>query len=59
MLLLRQEGNEEAGAQIGAKYDEETLAFHGAMVIEAGFIHGHVVSNEMGMPAGAVLMYLT
>ena len=46
LLLLRQEGNAEAKARISAKYDEEKVTSHGAMVIEAGFIRGHVAANE-------------
>ena len=59
LLLLRQEGDEQAAKLIAENYDQQTLAFHGAMVIEAGFIQGAVSTDEHGLPRATRLLRLT
>ena len=59
LLLLRQESDEEAAKSIAASYDLRTVAYHDAMVIEAGFVHGIIATDENGLPRGASMLRLT
>ena len=58
LLLLKQEGDEESGKRLDG-YDEETVVLHGALAIEAGFLHGVVSDDAEGQPESIIIQRLT
>ncbi len=57
LLLLETEG-EEPGPDLSS-FTEEQRVYHSALLIEAGLVHGEIILDGNGQPAGAVALRLT
>jgi hypothetical protein len=57
LLLLEVEGQDPKPDLTG--YSEEARVYHSALLIEAGLVHGQVLPDGNGYPAGAVSTHLT
>jgi len=57
LQLLETEG-EEPKPDLSA-YTEEQLVYHSALLIEAELVHGEVITDGSGQPAGTVILRLT
>ena len=57
LLLLETEG-EDPKPDLSA-YTEEQRVYHSALLIEAGLVHGEVILDGNGQPAGTVTLRLT
>lgn len=57
LLLLETEG-EEPKPDLST-YTQEQLVYHSALLIEAGFVDGDIITNGDGYPANTVTIRLT
>jgi Hypothetical protein (DUF2513) len=57
LLLIQQETGDEPSEL--KEYDEKLVVYNVALMLDAGFIEGSVISNESGSPRGAVIIRLT
>lgn len=58
-ILLALEGDQHADAQSKARYEHATIAYHAALLIEAGLVEGTTTKDTEGMPAGYFLRRMT
>jgi len=56
LLLIQREGEEEPDL---SEYSTEDQVYHGALLIEAGLVHGSISEGEDGDPSGVYLTRLT
>ena len=59
LILLALEGDEVACERSKSEYDRAAIAYHAALMIEAGFVDGVVSNDENGIPAHCVLQRMT
>jgi hypothetical protein len=57
LLLLQQESGEDPPEL--AKYDVKLVVYNCALMLDAGFIEGEVISDASGSPAAAVIIRMT
>jgi hypothetical protein len=57
LLLLQAEG-EEPAPDLSA-YTQAQQVYHSALIIEAGLVHGEIITNGDGLPAATVTLRLT
>jgi hypothetical protein len=59
LILLALEGDEAASERSRSEYDSATIAYHAALMIEAGLVEGVVANDEKGIPARCVIQRMT
>jgi len=57
LLLLETEG-EDPKPDLSA-FSEDHRVYHSALLIEAGLVHGQIIEDGSGQPAGTVILRLT
>ena len=57
LLLLRQETGESPPEL--EQHDQKLVVYNIALMLDAGFIEGRVISDENGSPRGAVIIRMT
>lgn len=58
LLLLQREADPEPGPDL-SHYSVKEQVFHGALVVEAGLVHGSVLIDQEGQPKGVIMLRLT
>jgi hypothetical protein len=58
-MLLALEGDKLADAQSKASYEYATIAYHAALLIDAGLVEGMTTKDAEGMPARYFLQRMT
>jgi len=59
LILLALEGDQEADARSKAQYEKPVIAYHAALLIEAGLVEGATTKDADGMPARYFLQKMT
>ena len=57
LLLLETEG--EGSKPDVSPYSEDQIVYHSALLIEAGLVHGEIILDGSGQPAGTNILRLT